>query len=192
MDGLRRELKFWKKVEFKQERQKLETCKRKQKGPKKGIRKTENRLSRQWRKESCRKSASWDAGVQGHDGERFYWKKERIPSWVSQEETGTELRFRHYSLLTQTVLEKVLFDFVLGGNRANVKSEEIKGVSLVEEHCWCDLVDGNPQFRRRKEKQRLAEESVEFWQEQGTKRTMIARQREAHADLVMWPKKKET
>ena len=36
------------------------------------------------------------------------------------------------------------------GERVNLKSEELKRVRLGEEHCWKDLVDGNPQFRRRK------------------------------------------
>ena len=33
------------------------------------------------------------------------------------------------------------------GERVNVKSEAIKRVSLREEHCMKDIVEGIPQFR---------------------------------------------
>ena len=63
---------------------------------------------------------------------------------------------------------------------------------LREEDSRNEPVEGNLQFRRRKENKRQAEESVGFLQGQGTQRTRINRKREAKTDVVMWPKRRKT
>ena len=50
-----------------------------------------------------------------------------------------------------------------------------------------DLVEGAPQFRRRKANKRHAGEWVEFLQKQGTQRTRVTCKRESDNVIFIWP-----
>ena len=69
-----------------------------------------------------------------------------------------------------------------------MKSSEIKRVRVGEGHIGRratllkDLVEGNPQFRTKKENKHQAAESVDFLQEQGTQRTRVDCKRKSVGD----------
>ena len=85
----------------------------------------------------------------------------------------------------------VWFDFNEVGERVNLRPDETKRVSLGEEQCWKDLVEGNSQFRKRKNTN-LAEESVEILQEKRTQRTRVKCKRKSDVHISMWPKRRKT
>ena len=53
------------------------------------------------------------------------------------------------------------------------------------------IAGGNPEFRRRKENKRQAEESVEFLRDQIPRRAIISCKRKTSADIFMWPKSRK-
>ena len=56
----------------------------------------------------------------------------------------------------------------------DIKSEEIKRVALAKEHCWSDLIEGNPQSRRRDENTSNKRIGGVFCKKHGMQRTITS------------------